>query len=159
MSLELTMLSLKQSGLSLSEHAVLNVLAIRANESNECWPSTKSLKESCSADRKTILKVIQSLTDKKLIIKTGEMKGRTLSVPVYKLTLRCPVIGIASKKAVPFLRVSSPKNGTAKQSQKRDMERSVNKSNRKEVSACANSTPKPISSIASACLNSLLGKS
>ncbi len=122
MSYDLTTLSFAQKDLSLSEHSILNILAFRANENSECWPSIKSLIENSSADRKTVIKVIQSLIDKKLIIKTGEMKGRTKSVPVYKLTLSSPKNGTAKKLSSPVFSISSPKNGTTKQSQKRDME-------------------------------------
>jgi predicted transcriptional regulator len=122
MSYELTTLSFEQKDLSLAEHSILNILAFRANDDHECWPSIRSLIQNSSADRKTALKVIQSLIDKGLIKKTGEMKGKTRSVPVYKLTLSGPKNGTARKLSGPVFSASSPKNGTAKQSQKRDME-------------------------------------
>ncbi len=133
MSIELVNLSLKVSGLSLAEHSILNILAIRADENGECFPSIKSLSENSSADRKTIMKVIDALIEKKLLIKTGEMKGRTKSVPVYKLLLSCTKNGTASIGSGTTFSGSSTKNGTAKQYQKRDMERSVIKDHRKEV--------------------------
>lgn len=146
MSIELVNLSHKQKNLSLAEHSILNILAHRANDFSECWPSIKSLEESSSADRKTIIKVIQSLIDKKLIIKTGEMKGKTKSVPVYKLTLSSPKNGTALNLSSTTFSVSSPKNGTAKQSQKRDMERSYIKVKRKE-DFLSSSSPKAIKNI------------
>src|ERR1700738_3935745 len=131
MSSDLVNLSHKQKNISLAEHSILNIMAYRANIDSECWPSIKSLEESSSGDRKTIMKSIQSLIDKKLIIKTGEMKGKTKSVPVYKLTLSDTKSGTASKISSTTFSISSTKTGTAKQYQKRDMERSVNKDQRK----------------------------
>jgi DNA-binding MarR family transcriptional regulator len=80
MSYELTILSFEQKGLSLAEHSILNILAFRANEESECWPSINSLIENSSADRKTVIKILQSLSDKKLILKTGFFKGRSSCV-------------------------------------------------------------------------------
>lgn len=131
MSIDLVNLSLKVSGLSLAEHSILNILAIRADEKSECWPSIKSLSENSSADRKTIMKVIDALIEKKLLIKTGEMKGRTKSVPVYKLLLSGTENGTALIGSGTTFSGSSTKSGTAKQYQKRDMERSVIKDHRK----------------------------
>lgn len=132
MSIDLVNLSLKVSGLSLAEHAILNILAIRADEKGECWPSIKSLAENSSADRKTIMKVIDSLIEKKLLIKTGEMKGRTKSVPVYKLLLSGTKNGTALVGSGTTFSGSGTESGTTKQYQKRDMERSVKKDHRKE---------------------------
>lgn len=132
MSIDLVNLSLKQKNLSLAEHSILNILAYRADEKSECWPSITSLCESSSADRKTVIKVLQSLMDKNIIIKTGEMKGRTKSVPVYKLSLSSPVSGTARNLSSTTFSRSSTKSGTAKQYQKRYMERSDLKDQRKD---------------------------
>ena len=131
MSIDLVNLSHKQKNLSSSEHSILNVMAHRANDNHECWPSANSLYESTSLDKKTIYKCLISLSEKNLIIKTGEMKGKTKSTPVYKLTLSLPKIGCAQKSSVPNISGSIPKNGSAKLTQKRYMERSVNKDQRK----------------------------
>jgi|SRR5258707_13988723 pyocin large subunit-like protein len=131
MSTDLVNLSHKQKNLSLAEHSILNILAYRANDDGECWPSVASLVESSSADRKTVIKVLQSLSDKKLIFQTGKMAGRTKRVPVYKLNLNSPKNGTVQKINSTTFSDNSPKNGTIKQSQKRDMERSYLKDQRK----------------------------
>jgi len=124
MSIDLVNLSLKQKNLTSSEHSILNVLAFRADDiTHECWPSAKSLCESTSQDKKTIYKSLISLCEKNLIVKTGAMKGRTKSTPVYKLTLSVPKIGCAQKPSVPVFSASVPENGSAKHTQKRYMER------------------------------------
>lgn len=134
MSTALVNLSLKQKGLTSSEHSVLNILAYRANDDAQCWPSVASLCESTSLDRKTVLKCLSSLIDKKLIEKTGAMKGKTLSTPVYKLTLTSSTnIGTTQNLSSPNISASSPKNGTPKQSQNWDMERSYLNENRKGI--------------------------
>jgi len=144
MSIELVNLSYKIKYLLSSEHSTLNVLAFRADEKTyECWPSAKSLCESTSLDKKTVYKALVSLSEKKLIVKTGEMKGKTKSTPVYRVTLSVPVIGYAQKPSVPVISGSLPKNGSPKLTQKRYMENSDLKSNKKDNSdAYATSTSK-----------------
>lgn len=134
MSIDLVNLSFKQKDLSSSEHSILNVLSFRADDNNECWPSAKSLCESTSLDKKTVYKCLMSLCDKKLIIKTGELKGKTKSTPVYKIILRIPKNGSAKNLSVPVFSESVPKNGSSKLTQKRYMERSDLKSNKKDNS-------------------------
>lgn len=131
MSVELVNLSHKQKSLTAPEHSILNVLAYRANDDHECWPSVASLRESTSLDRKTILKSLANLIEKNLIHKTGQMMGKTKSTPVYKVNLSSPKNGTASKISSPNFSDSSPKNGTSKQSQIWDMERSFLKDKRK----------------------------
>jgi pyocin large subunit-like protein len=131
--IDLVNISHKLKGLTASEHSILNVLAHRAEkESQECWPSARSLCESTSQDIKTIYKSLISLEDKKYIIKTGKMAGKTKSVPVYKLYLSVPKNGCAQNLSVPVFSDSVPKNGCAKRTQKRYMERSDLKDQRKE---------------------------
>lgn len=64
------------------------------------WPSVAYLCEATGQDRKTVLANTKRLADLGYLVDTGERKGTTKSVVVYKL--------------------SEPKNGTSKQSQKRD---------------------------------------
>ncbi len=133
MCIDLVNISHKLKGLSSSEHSILNVMAFRANkETHECHPSAKSLCESTSQDKKTVYKSLISLSDKKLIIDTGKKAGKTKSVPVYKLNLSVPKNGCAQKSSVPVFSESISKNGYAKRTQKRYMERSVIKDQRKE---------------------------
>lgn len=141
MSIDLVNLSFVQKNLSSSEHSILNILSFRANDDYfECWPSIASLKESSSLDRKTILKVIQSLIDKKLIEKTGEMRGKTKSTPVFKVLLSSPKIGTAKNSSSPNFSGTCPNFGTSKQSQFWDMERSDLKGKRKDPNFSKNVT-------------------
>ena len=108
-----------------TEKLLLLSCADRAGENGICWPSVKRLSADTGLDRKTVLSVRQSIIDKGLIRFTGELRGKTKSIPVMQLTYvehrykndaeSSPKIGIPSK-------LSSPKNGTAKQSQNWDTE-------------------------------------
>ena len=145
MNIALTMLSLKLSGLKSYEKHILTTLCIRADEKTfECWPSIKCLVVDTGLDKKTIQMALVSLHEKKLIIKTGEMKGRTKSVPVYKLNISIPVNGIALKTSDPVYPKSDPANGSAKRSRKRVMEGKDLKDIKKDVSAHATSTSKTL---------------
>lgn len=123
MSYELTRLAFARTDLKSSTKFVLVALSFRANEKNQCWPSIKWISQDTGLDRKTVILCLQELQDKQLIFKTGEFKGRTKSVAVYQLTLQAvPKTELLKTEAVPLFPVSSPKNGTPKQSQKRDTE-------------------------------------
>lgn len=86
MSLIHVKMSFDVKNLSSSEHSVLNVLAFRAHDNNECWTSVKLLCEYTSLDKKTVYKVLSSLSSKRIIQKTGKI------IPsaeyVYKLNLK-----------------------------------------------------------------------
>ena len=71
--------------ISSLEKLILLSLADRANEYDECYPSGKRLEKDCNTNIKTIYKCIDSLYKKGIIEKTGEMKGKTKSVPIYRL--------------------------------------------------------------------------
>jgi hypothetical protein len=131
MSVEATAATWKLQNVSTCEKLFLLSCADRASENGVCWPSIKRLCADTSSDRKTIIKVRQSVIDKGLLQYTGEMQGRTKSVPVMRLTYvqyRCESADeykdeeTSSPKNGTALDVSSRKNGTAKQSQKRDTE-------------------------------------
>lgn len=123
MSYELTILSFAQTGLSSSEKSILNVLAFRANDACECWPSIKSIASDTSLDKKTVQSSLISLLNKKIISKTGRMEGRTKQIPVFKLhLLNDPKNGYGKKSNDPVFSGNDPKNGIAKRSQKRDTE-------------------------------------
>jgi len=64
------------------------------------WPSVAYLSECTGQDRKTVLENLKRLKEAGLIEDTGERKGSTKQVTVYRL--KCPV------------------NGTVKEAQKRD---------------------------------------
>jgi len=112
-----------------TEKLFLLSCADRSGETSECWPSIKRICADTGLDRKTVLKVRQSVIDKILVEYTGEMKGRTKSVPVMRLTYvnhreeSSPNNGTPSVVSSPNNGTgSSPNNGTPKQSQKRDTE-------------------------------------
>ena len=89
---------------------VLLSLADRAGEDHCCYPSMKRLEVDTQIERKTVLKVIAELVKDGLIADTGERKGITKQVKVYKL------VGINGRETVPTTEQSqkgnSSNNGT-----------------------------------------------
>ena len=101
---------------------ILLSMADRCSEDHECYPSVKRLSDDTELDRKTILKGLADLEKTGLISDTGERKGATKSVKVFRLNgvvcrhsddVSSPENGTANNE-------SNPKSGTAKQSQNRD---------------------------------------
>ena len=74
---------------------VLLSLADRAGEDHTCYPSMQRLEQDTGLDRKTILKIISELLADHLIQDTGERKGVTKRVKVYKL------LGVTGRETVP----------------------------------------------------------
>lgn len=74
---------------------VLLSLADRAGEDHVCYPSMKRLEVDTQIERKTVLKIIAELVEDGLIIDTGERKGVTKQVKVYRLN------GIYGRETVP----------------------------------------------------------
>ncbi|ENU80160.1 hypothetical protein F975_01914 [Acinetobacter sp. ANC 3789] len=74
---------------------VLLSLADRAGEDHTCYPSMQRLEQDTGLDRKTILKIISELLEDNLIQDTGERKGVTKRVKVYKL------LGVTGRETVP----------------------------------------------------------
>lgn len=74
---------------------VLLSLADRAGEDHTCYPSMQRLEQDTGLDRKTILKIISELLADHLIRDTGERKGVTKRVKVYKL------LGVTGRETVP----------------------------------------------------------
>lgn len=124
MNITLTMLSLKLSGLKSYEKHLLTTLCIRADEKTfECWPSIKCLSVDTGLNRKTVQAGLVALIERGYIIRTGEMKGKTKSVPVLRVIFGSdPVYGAALKLSDPVYSISDPIYGTAKRSRIRDME-------------------------------------
>lgn len=137
MSVEATLATwrLSKKQVTSAEKLFLLSCADRAGEGAECWPSIKRLCADTCLDRKTIIDVRRSVIEKGLMAYTGQMRGRTKSVPVMVLTYvkerHCEEnttstkTGIGKKEKISSPKNgtgSSPKNGTAKQSQKRDTE-------------------------------------
>lgn len=79
---------------------VLFVMANRADSDLICWPSTADIAEQTAQDRKTVQENIRRLREWGYIEDTGERKGTTKQVIVYRL--------------------KTPENGAVKQAQKRE---------------------------------------
>jgi len=121
---------LDKSQVTSSEKLFLLSCADRAGESHECWPSIKRLSANTGLERKTIMKVRQSVIGKGLVEYTGSFQGKTKLIPVMRLTyvddsvseLSSTENGTVNNNSPKNGTGNSPKNGTAKQSQKRDTE-------------------------------------
>ena len=112
---------LKAPLITSTEKLFLLACADRAGEAHECWPSLARLCADTSLDRKTIIKVRQSVIDKKLMEYTGSFQGHSGQIPVMRLTYvdNSTVSEFTSPKNGTG---TSPKNGTADQSQIWDTE-------------------------------------
>lgn len=64
---------------------VLLSMADRADEQHCCYPSTKRLAEDCQINKKTLFKILEELVSDGVIFDTGERKGRTKQIIVYRL--------------------------------------------------------------------------
>ncbi|MFC6628635.1 helix-turn-helix domain-containing protein [Acinetobacter beijerinckii] len=64
---------------------VLLSMADRADEQHCCYPSTGRLAEDCQINKKTLFKILEELISDGVIFDTGERKGRTKQVIVYRL--------------------------------------------------------------------------
>lgn len=62
-----------------------------------CWPSTQHLVSLTAQDRKTVLDGMRRLREAGFIVDTGERRGNTGQVAVYRLN--SPEIGTASEEA------------------------------------------------------------
>jgi hypothetical protein len=101
--------TLTKKEVTTTEKLLLLSIADRCGEKGECWPSIKRLMTDTLMDRKTILKIRQSLIDKNILSYTGDFMGRTKSVPIMRLNY----IQVDPKKPSKSYPQSSPKNGTA----------------------------------------------
>lgn len=78
--------ALKQPVKRSAAKFVLVVLANSADaEHFQCWPSTAYLCEATAQDRKTVLDAIRRLLEEGFISDTGERRGATKQIPVYRL--------------------------------------------------------------------------
>lgn len=64
---------------------VLLSMADRADEQHCCYPSSARLAEDCQINKKTLFKILDELISDGVIFDTGERKGRTKQVIVYRL--------------------------------------------------------------------------
>ena len=83
---------------------VLLSLADRAGEDHCAYPSIARLVEDTEMDRKTVLKIIDELIQDGLIEDTGERKGRTKQVKVYRL------VGVNGRETVPTMESFNAEN-------------------------------------------------
>lgn len=83
---------------------VLLSLADRAGEDHCAYPSVARLVEDTEMDRKTVLKIIDELIQDGLIEDTGERKGRTKQVKVYRL------VGVNGRETVPTMESFNAEN-------------------------------------------------
>ena len=103
---------------------VLLALADYANENLEAYPSVAALKTKTCLNRKSIFLALERLKQIGLIEPTGERKGTTKQIHIYRLKAslnrNSSEIG-----TVPKTDRKSPKNGPLKESLNRDTEPSV----------------------------------
>ena len=85
MSLDATRWAWKQRCKKSIDKLVLLSMADRADETHCCYPSIKRLEIDTEANRKTIIAAIDRLEKLSLLVDTGERKGITKSVKVYRL--------------------------------------------------------------------------
>ena len=137
---------------SSADKFVLVALADFANEHGEAYPSLQTLSNKTSLDRKTVIKGLGNLSGIAVIADTGERKGKTKQVAVYRIDLR-RLTAIAIDAAEGRTKnaknakhtengtipkhtkngtLNSTKNGTLKQYQKRYTEPSVILNHQKE---------------------------
>lgn len=95
MSLDATLWAWRIDVSSSSERLVLLSLADRAGEDHKCYPSLQRLIKDTKMNRKTIIKVLDTLEHKKLIRHTGEIRGN--GVKVYQLI---GVVGRETEKSI-----------------------------------------------------------
>ncbi len=135
MSLDASIWAWKQNVGKSSSKLVLLALADRSGADNTAWPSIESISRDTELDRKTIINCISHLESIGLIFDTGERKGVTGKVVVYKL------IGIENRYndmpkfrnstkigTVPVLDGNSTENGTGNSTENGTQNLSLNQS-------------------------------
>jgi len=87
MSIEATLATWKltKNQVTSTEKLFLLSCANRAGETHECWPGIERLSKDTGLDRKTIIKIRQSLIDKGLMAYTGQYEGHSKKIPVMRL--------------------------------------------------------------------------
>lgn len=98
-------LSEKKGGCRMPlKRLILLSLADRAGEDHCCYPSMQRLEKDTGLERKTVLKIIAELLEDHLISDTGERKGSTKRVKVYRLN------GVNGRERVPTTEPLQDKN-------------------------------------------------
>lgn len=98
----------KGGSIKALKRLVLLSLADRASEDHCAYPSIARLVEDTEMDRKTVLKIIDELVEDGLIEDTGERKGRTKQVKVYRL------LGVNGRETVPTMELFTVENDDLK---------------------------------------------
>ena len=98
----------KGGSIKALKRLVLLSLADRASEDHCAYPSIARLVEDTEMDRKTVLKIIDELVEDGLIEDTGERKGRTKQVKVYRL------LGVNGRETVPTMELFTAENDDLK---------------------------------------------
>ena len=98
----------KGGSIKALKRLVLLSLADRASEDHCAYPSIARLVEDTEMDRKTVLKIIDELVEDGLIEDTGERKGRTKQVKVYRL------LGVNGRETVPTMELFKAENDDLK---------------------------------------------
>ena len=88
MSVEAISLALSIPVERSSAKFVLVAMANCANNDMICWPSIQYLSDATSQDRKTVIKNIKRLREYGLIEETGEKRGSTGQISVFRLTIK-----------------------------------------------------------------------
>lgn len=107
MSLDATLWAWKAPVMTSTQRLILLSLADRAGEDHTCFPSYERLVQDTLLNRKTVVKVIGELIQMGLIQDTGERKGATKQVKVYKLL---HVMG--REESTPKFKQSQKRNST-----------------------------------------------
>lgn len=103
----------------------LLALADCANDEGYCWPSIAALLTKTSLNRKTVVSALSWLRERGVLVDTGERKGVTDSVVVYKVVPETDLLRddkvclLGGVEASERDGVSRSENGTGKQVRKR----------------------------------------
>ena len=141
MSVDATRWAWQQQQLDSRTKLLLLSLSDRAGEEDTCWPSWKRLSSDTGLDRKTVHSCLVRLVEARLIYDTGLRVGKTKKVVVWRL------VGVAHREegnnpengTVPFFPPNKPKNGTAKQFQKRYSEPTIGEPKKESTTTCCGS--------------------
>lgn len=110
MSNEAITWALEQTVAKSSAKFVLVVMANLAGDNMTCWPSYRHLTDATAQDVKTVQAGLRRLRDEGFITDTGDRKGSTGQVIVYRLNT--PEFGgVRPVPKTPVIPCNTPKNG------------------------------------------------
>lgn len=102
--------NLTKSQVTPTEKLFLLACARRAGESHECWPSIARLCADTGFDRKTVIKLRQSVIAKNLMVYDDKsMRGKSGKIPIMRLTYVDKPVDNSSD-----CQSNNPKSGTIK---------------------------------------------